>query len=102
MAHQTRADAVLPHLFSDTHVAQIIFLHPRRPDDRLSAQAANHDTPRADWTVESQNLQRARNREAQDRAAIKRGARTSNPPIDLGDTMSLPAELTSAPEIREA
>src|SRR5258708_22902816 len=102
MAHETRAYALAAQLLSDAEMAQVILLRPRRLDDRLGAEAATHYAPGTDWTVESQNRERVRNREAQDGATIESGARGSNPPADLGDTMSLPAKLPFAPEIREA
>src|SRR5258708_38826956 len=95
MPHEQSPDAVPRHICADPHVAQIVLLRPRRPNDRLGAEAANHYAPRADWTVESQYQERTSDREAQYNATIVRGASSNNPSANLCDTMSLPPELAS-------
>ena len=102
MAHESRTYTLATQLLSDADVAQIILPCPRRLDDPLGAKAANHYARRADWTVESQDLQRTRNREAQYDATVVRGPSGDNPPADLGDTMSLPAEFACIVQVREA
>jgi hypothetical protein len=54
-----------------------------------------------DWTVESQYLERTRNREVQNGPAVERCAGGSNPPANLGDAMIPPAELASTLQVRE-
>ena len=95
MPDEMRAYAAPTHFFSDAEMTQIILLRVWRPDDRLHAKAPHHDTPRANCTVESPYLKRARNREARHRATIERGAHGNNLPAHLGDTMSPPAELAT-------
>jgi hypothetical protein len=102
MPHETRAYALPAPLLSDAEMAQIILIRPRRPNDRLGAEAANHHAPRAHWTVESQYLKRTRYREAQCGPTIVRGASGNDLSTRLGDTMSAPAEFASTVEIRKA
>jgi len=102
IAHKACADALAAQLRPDADVTQIVLLRSRRTDNCLGAKAAYHNSRRVDWTVESQYLERARNRETQHGAAVERRGRGNHLTVNLADAMIPPAEFSSALHESEA